>query len=175
MKKTIIVLLCLLMQLSSKSQDVFATAKKLWTIEEVKAVAQKYNFEDSVVLPRFKYLQYMDKVNMEYYIKENAKVAQSMREMLEYVKQTKYVRTFDDHEKLVNRYPSVREAMVKMRGGEEAHDCYVESANKYGWRIYRDSGGALTFLRADEPIDAEEYQYGQRVDNLPPEKPEKRN
>lgn len=171
MKRSVnILILIFAFVFSANSQNMPKDAKKLWTIAEVKVVAKKYNFEDSVTLPRFTVLQYLDKKNMEYYIKINSESAQKNKQWTEYLKKTQFVRTFDDYAKLVESYPLVRQAIVKTRGGEQAHQDYIASAKRYRWRIYRNTDGGIGIYRADSPIGSTELQWGQRIDNLPPAK-----
>ncbi len=78
--------------------------------------------------------------------------------------QTASVHNFADYCTLVERFPVVRAAVVKMRGGEKAHQAYIVKAQKYTWRIYRNKQGGLAFFRADLPIKPTENKYGLRID-----------
>jgi hypothetical protein len=78
--------------------------------------------------------------------------------------QTASVRNFTDYCALVERFPTVRAAVVSMRGGEKAHRIYIAKAKKYTWRIYRNTKGNLSFFRADLPILSREHQCGLRID-----------
>ena len=141
--------------------------KQLWTIEEVKDMAKKYNFQDSISSTKRNFLVYLDKKGIEKHFMDEVKVRQHRNEMKTYLEKTKYVRTFDDDNNLLNSYPTVRAQTVKGRGGEIKHLEYIKAARKYQWRIYRNSIGGLAFYRADQPVMKSESDWGQRIDNLP--------
>ncbi|MDZ7876047.1 MAG: hypothetical protein U5L45_00170 [Saprospiraceae bacterium] len=161
---TVLLLVCCFV--TNAQNKTAPTAKKLWTIEQVQEMAKKYNLQDSVLLPRKAFLVYLSKKNIDAHLQRMSASVKADKDWSEYFAKTKDVRTFDEDAKLVEVYPAVRAAIVKMRGGEQAHQKYKMSASKYKWRIYRDNNGALAMFRADQPVEAREFQYGVRVDNL---------
>ena len=144
--------------------------KALWSLEEVKQMAKKYDVQDCVSAEKNTYLLYVDKKNLDAYFAQEAKAQKKRAESNAYLQKTKFVRTFEDHDNLINAYPSVRANIVKSRGGEEKHQEYIKAACQYKWRIYRNVHGGLAFYRADEPVMGSEAEWGQRIDNLPPAK-----
>lgn len=158
-----------LLPLSVNSQNPTRPEPK-WTIEQVREMAKKYNLQDSISYTNRYFLIYVDKIKVEKYLQEESTAIRETKEMKEYLEKTKFVRTLDDDIRLLNSYPSVKAAIVKMRGGEAGHRRYVQQARKYQWRIYRNNQGGLAFERADLPITESEKKFGQRIDNLPPQK-----
>jgi hypothetical protein len=150
----------------ANAQNTSTGLKKLWTIAEVQEMAKKYNWQDSVILPKYASLVYLSKKNIEGYFQRRNLSAKKDHEWAEYLAKTKDVHTFDEDAKLIEAYPTVRAAIVKMRGGEAAHKAYIASARQFQWRIYRDNNGALAMFRADQPVEEREFQYGKRIDNL---------
>ncbi len=165
--KFFLFLFVILFSFNLKAQDTTKPLKPLWTIDQVKQIAKKYGFEDSVTSPRFRFLLYLDKVKLEKHLKTNGENLKKNKEWSDYLTRTKFVRTFEDHAKLVDAYPTVRAALVKAYEGEDKYKLYLLSAQKYKWRIYCTPKGSLTFFRADEPISSKEAGRGMRIDTLP--------
>ena len=160
---------CLLSLLSLsvvQAQKVVEKPKQLWTLSQVKQMAIKYNLQDSITASKRFFLLYFDKNGIEKYLQEESKAIRAKAELLMYLDKTKYVKTFDDDVNLINSLPTIREGIVKSRGGEFQHQLYIRDARKFKWRIYRNEKGALSFERADEPISEYESKWGKRIDTL---------
>ncbi len=165
MKKiTNIIIALFLLQLNLLGQNISKAEQKL-TLPMVKKIAQKYGLQDSITRTKRYFLVYLDEKAVEAYLKKENDIIYRRKELLRYLELTKNVRTYEDDINLINAFPTVREKIVKFRGGEENHKKYIEEARKYKWRIYRDEKGVLSFVKADSPISTKELRYGQRQDN----------
>jgi hypothetical protein len=171
MKKSLnqfcILFILLISSFLAEAQKIAQKPKQLWTIEQVKEMAKKYNLQDSITSTKRFFLIYVNKDDIEKYLREESKAIRAKAELYTYLEKTKYVRTFDDDVNLINSLPTVRETIVASRGGEFKHQLYIRDARKFKWRIYRSEKGALSFERADEPISEDELKWGKRLDTLP--------
>ena len=157
----------LFFHVDANAQDTLPTLKQLWTLEEVKEMAKKYNFQDSIGSGKNTLLLYIDKRGIEKYFQQQAKAIQIHNEFKAYLSKTINVRNFEDLEILLNSFPNVKDAVVKSHGSENNYNKYMSEVYCYCWRIYRNKDGGLAFFRADEEITEHELNCGQRIDNLP--------
>ena len=153
----------------AEAQKISEKPKQLWTLQQVKEMAKKYNLQDSITPSNRFFLIYVDKKSIDTYLKEESEAVKAKVELMTYLDKTKYVRTYEDYVNLVNALPTIREGIVAMHGGEFKHQIYIRDARKYKWRIYRKAQGALSFERADLPVSENELKWGKRIDNLPKE------
>lgn len=157
----------LLFPLSANAQDTLPKLKQLWTLEEVKEMAKKYNLQDSVGPKKNNFLLYTKRRSIEKYFQQVTKDIQMREEFKAYLAKTKNVRTYEEFENLLNSFPNVKAVLVESQGGEDNYKKYMKESRNYTWRIYRNKDGGLAFFRADEAITEGEFQCGQRIDNLP--------
>lgn len=140
--------------------------KKLWTLEQIKEIAKKYGMEDYVSSTKNTALFYDNKEDIEKYFQEESITLRANKEFEECAEKTKYVRTYDDYLKLIEKYPTIKAQVEKVHGGKEAFAQYSALAKKEKWRIYRNKIGGLSFQNAALPIEKNELSWGVRVDNL---------
>jgi uncharacterized membrane protein len=144
--------------------------KQLWTLEQVKAMAKKYNYQDSISEKKNNLLLYMTKEQIEEHLSSEFNIKEYRKEMNTYLANTKNVKNYDDFLKLINSLPRVKKQLVKLEGGEASFEKKINDAKQYKWRIYRNPEGALSFFRADTKIITSELKNGKRIDNLPQSK-----
>jgi hypothetical protein len=170
MKKTFNILCAFFIALTfpfvSTAQKISEKPKQLWTLEQVKEMAKKYNLQDSITTTKRFFLVYVNKQFIDKYLQDEAKAIRAKAELRIYLEKTKSVRTYEDYTNLVNSLPTIREGIVSMHGGEFKHQIYVRDALKFKWRIYRKDQGALSFERADLPFSEDELSWGVRLDTL---------
>ena len=142
----------------------------LWTVEEVKKMAEKYNLQDSVSATKNTMLLTFSKSEIDEYFKEVYKYRAETTEYKKFNEKTKFVRSIDDYYTLVESMRIVKNDVVKSIGGIEKYAMNKKNTKKYTWRIYRNSNGDLRFVRNDTPVNENEKKLGHRIDNLPPQK-----
>ncbi len=142
----------------------------LWTVEEVKKMAEKYNLQDSVSATKNTMLLSSTKEQIDQYFQKLYKFRNETNEYNSFKEKTKFVRTYDDYFKLVESMPLIKADMIQGIGGVEKYTIYKKDAAKHKWRIYRSIKGELNFVKAEINISEREKKLGQRIDNLPPQK-----
>ena len=113
-------------------------------------------------------LLYADKVEIEKWCQNEIKVNKEREENSAFLKNSQYVRNLEDYFKLIDSYPSIREADVKSFGGEKELNIWRNKLRQCKvWRIYRNSHGGLAIRQGDKLLTKEETLLGKRIDNLP--------
>ncbi len=152
---------------------IFVTAKgqkrypeDLWTVEQVKQMAAKYNLQDSISATKNTLLLTMKKEEIEQYFQKVDKFRQETIVYKSFQAKTKLVRSYEDYFKLVESMPLIKDDVVQNLGGTEKYERYKKEVSKDKWRIYRDQAGNLRFFKASTVIKPAELKMGQRLDNL---------
>lgn len=139
----------------------------IWTVAQVKKMAEKYNLQDEVSETENTMLLIMSREQIEQYFKKVYQIKKETNDYKTFLEKTKLVRSYRDYFTLVNSLPYVKKEMVESAGGIDKFEAYQKKVEKQNWRIYRHRTGNLTFVEANTPVKATESQVGQRLDNLP--------
>ncbi len=166
----LILIFLLISSTSLKSQNQKRYPTDLWTINEVKKMAEKYNLQDSVSATKNTMLLTFSRSEIDEYFKEVYKYRTETTEYKQFNEKTKFVRSINDYYALVESMPIIKNDVVMSMGGIEKYAMNKKNTKKYTWRIYRNANGDLSFVKDNSPIQENEQKLGQRIDILPPQK-----
>ena len=134
--------------------------------EQVRSMAKKYGLHDKLQEKEISFLNGKPEKMVNNYLKKRYDYQVREEIIKKFRKETLYVRSMKDYFELIEKNPTVRQIEVNIHGGENSYKEYYKEMIKYQYRIYRDSNGALAFLKKESPKRTEESQFGQRIDNL---------
>jgi hypothetical protein len=135
------------------------------TWPEVLAIAQKHGV-DSTYIPYDKQSSLMldDEAEIVRFVLATKKSLDTRSQRREFMRRTIEVRNFSDYESLLNEYPLFLEQQKHAYG--QKYDQWLSDQRKGQWHIYRDSIGALGWVRPEN----DPGHYGnnmERIDNKP--------
>ena len=171
MKKTskfilVILTLCFLQKnVIGQNNKQLPAMKPLWSVEQVKEMAKKYNLHDSISATKNNLLLFMTKEQIENYFKDEFKNRHLIKESKEYRSKTKDVRNYKDFLNLLAQYPTMKAKAELSHGGKDGFEKYNRDALNIKWQIYRSNDGGLTFINPASKC-ATDLSKLQRLDNL---------
>ena len=138
--------------------------------EQVRNMAKKYGLQDKLQEKEMALLSNQPEKMVNDYLKKRYDFEVREEIVRKFREKTLYVRSMKDYFELIEQNPTARQIEINIHGGEKSYKEYYKEMIKYQYRIYRYPNGALAFLKKESPKSAEESQFGQRIDNLPPAK-----